>query len=233
VPDGALREKLVDIDNRCLSEAKAIYAIADNTRIRLKKYNGYESTVLYQPAVLQGTLKKGDYGDYILAVSRLEESKRIDLTLRSIAASTENIRLRIAGSGPQEEALKRLAEELGIDDRVEFMGFVGEDSLVELYAGCCAVHYVPYDEDYGFITVEAMTAAKPVVTANDSGGPLEFIRDGVNGCIAPLDPEAQAEKLSILWNDRKLCRRLGEAAHETVAHISWDSVVDELVKWLP
>jgi glycosyltransferase involved in cell wall biosynthesis len=232
VPDGALREKLVSIDNHCLSEAKAIYSIAENTRKRLKRYNGLENTVLYQPAVLTERLTAGDYGDYILAVSRLEESKRFDLTLRAIAASPENIRLRIAGSGPQEATLKALAGELGVEDRIEFLGFVDEESLIDLYAECCAVHYVPYDEDYGFITIEAMTAARPVVTAHDSGGPLEFVRDGANGFIAAPDPEAQAEKLTMLWKDRKLCGQLGEAARETVAHISWDAVVDELLGWL-
>ena len=57
-----------------------------------------------------------------------------------------------------------------------------------LYATCRGVLYVPFDEDFGYVTVEAFLSRKPVVTASDSGGPLEFVEDGASGFVAAPEP---------------------------------------------
>ena len=100
------------------------------------------------------------------------------------------IRLLIVGDGTVRTHAERMAAEMGVADRVEFLGTVGDDRLIELYAGALAVVYAPYDEDYGYVTLEAFLARKPVITAEDSGGTLEFVEDSVNGLIGAADPEA-------------------------------------------
>ena len=73
---------------------------------------------------------------------------------------------------------------------------------LSFYAGALAVIYAPYDEDFGYVTLESFLARKPVVTANDSGGTNEFVEDGVNGYVCEPAPAAIAEALSRLAADR-------------------------------
>ena len=113
-----------------------------------------------------------------------------------------DVHLKIAGAGPDERLLKSLAVK---DKRIEFLGFVDKDKIMDVYAGALAIPFVPYDEDYGFITIEGMMSRKPVITASDSGGPLEFVIDGVNGFIVEPDPVKIAERINRELN--KLSKR--------------------------
>ena len=230
-PDNALREKLVEMDNRCLGESKAIYTISRNVSGRLKKFNGLESTSLVVPPMNAERLKCIGYGDFLLAVGRLEANKRFDLLLRAVAAAKGDFELKIAGTGSRQESLKALAAELGLDARVRFLGAVDDDTLISLYNNCRAVHYAPLDEDYGLVAAEAMIASKPVITATDSGGPLELVVDGENGIVAAPDPDAQAKAIELVMGDLALCLRLGEQGREAAGAISWDPILDELLQW--
>ena len=77
-----------------------------------------------------------------------------------------------------------------------FTGGIDEAALVDLYAGAGAVVFPPYDEDYGYITLEAFLARKPVVTTTDAGGPLEFVDDGVTGLVAAPDADSLGAPMS-------------------------------------
>ncbi len=109
-----------------------------------------------------------------------------------------------------------------------FVGQVGDEQLIELYAGALAVLYAPYDEDYGYITLEAFLAHRPVLTATDSGGTLEFVESDVNGIICEPNGESVADAINRLSGDRRLAAALGEAGFERARKISWDGVVDTL-----
>jgi glycosyltransferase involved in cell wall biosynthesis len=150
--------------------------------------------------------------------------------LKAVAATSKPVRCRIAGEGPARASLEELAAKLGIAERVEFLGWVGDAALVEQYAGALAVYYAPFDEDYGYVTVEAFLAGRPVMTTADAGGVLEFVRDGVNGTVtAPDAPRQLAAALDRFWEDRALAARLGAAGREQVSGIGWDSVIAGLL----
>src|SRR6185312_16209774 len=102
----------------------------------------------------------------------------------------------------------------GVADRVTFLGNVEDDDLIGLYANALAVIYPPFDEDFGYVTLEAFLARKPVITATDSGGPNEFVVDGVNGFSCAPEPEAFADAISALHADRRRAQSLGEAGAE-------------------
>jgi len=101
--------------------------------------------------------------------------------------------------------------------------------LLALYAGALGVFYAPYDEDYGYVTLEAFLAHKPVVTARDSGGPLEFVLDGENGLVCDPEPDALADAFSRLATDRARAAVLGEAGFERARRVTWDGVIETLV----
>lgn len=227
--DVALRDWLMQIDERALGECAGRYTISQTVTARLARYNGLDSTPLYHPPLLARQLTPGPYGDYVLSVARLEQNKRVDLAVRLVAHWPEPLRLVVVGEGSQRRLVERAAEEAGVAARVTFLGAVGDDALPALYRDALAVIYVPFDEDYGLVTLEAFLAAKPVVTATDSGGTLEFVDDGVTGSVAAPDPEALGGAVAALHASRARAASLGDAGRARAAAITWDGVIDRLV----
>jgi len=227
--DVGLRRQIIDLDTLMLGECRRVYTNARNTASRLEKFNGLKAEPLYHPPRLAGQLAGGPSGDYILSIGRLESVKRHDLALRALAMAGGPRRLVIVGEGTQEAHLRRLAEELSLGDRVSFEGRATDARLLELYAGALGVVYAPFDEDYGYVTLEAFLARKPVVTARDSGGTLEFVEDGVNGFVCDPDPAALAGAFSRLSDDRARARALGDAGFERARLVTWDGVIETLV----
>lgn len=227
-PHRQVRDAILRMDRRAIGECRARFTISRNVSARLRRFNGLDSAPLYPPSRYAGRLRAGPYGDYILSASRLDRAKRLDLLLEAAALAGNGVRLVLAGTGPDRERLEGLAARLGLGERARFLGFVGDDELVELYAGARAVYYAPVDEDYGFATVEAFGAARPVVTTGDAGGVLEFVEDGASGLVCPPEPAAIARALAALAADPALAERLGRAGRPRVAAITWDKVVSAL-----
>ena len=174
-------------------------------------------------------LDPGPYEDYVLSLSRLDAAKRVDLFLHALAHAP-GVRAVVAGTGPDEQALRRLASRLGIADRVPFVGFADDALASSLYTHARAVYYAPVDEDYGYGAVEALRAARPVISTTDAGGVLEFVEHGVTGLVTPPEPQAIARSLLCLMADVELAARLGEAGRERVRDITWDKVVTALLE---
>jgi glycosyltransferase involved in cell wall biosynthesis len=228
-PDVRLRDKLIALDNEVLGESKKLFTNARNTAARLSKYNGLTAEPLYHPPPLAGRLRSGPPGNYVFSVGRLEGTKRVDLIVRALARAGRTTRLVIAGDGPLRPQLEELAAAEGVADRVTFTGAVSGDALVDLYAGALAIVYPPFDEDYGYVTLEAFLARKAVVTTTDAGGPLEFVDDGITGLVAAPTPEAVGEAIARLAADQRLARTLGDAGFERASRITWDGVVARLM----
>jgi glycosyltransferase involved in cell wall biosynthesis len=228
--DVRLRDKLMALDRGALVESVALFSNARNTAARLAQYNGLSAEPLYHPPPLAGRLKEGASGDYFLSVGRLETVKRVDLIIRAFAHVDRRLRLVVAGDGPLRRQLEEVAATEGVADRVTFAGGIDDATLVDLYAGACAVVFPPYDEDYGYITLEAFLSRKPVVTTTDAGGPLEFVDDGVTGLVAMPEPESLGAAMSRVAGDRRLARSLGDAGYERARAITWDGVVERLVE---
>jgi glycosyltransferase involved in cell wall biosynthesis len=226
--DVGLRGRLLELDTRVLRECRRVFANARNTASRLRRYNGIDAEALYHPPPLAGRLSAGPYGDYVLVVGRLERVKRVDLAIRALAETPAPTRLVIVGEGSERAALDQLAREVG-GGRVEFAGSPGPDDLARLYAGARAVLYAPFDEDYGYVTLEAFLSAKPVITAADSGGTLEFVTDGETGLVAPPDAAALAAAMTRVARDDALAARLGRAGLARASAITWDGVVERLL----
>lgn len=211
-----------------LASAKQIFSVSKNVAHRLKRYNGLDSEVLYHSLPHEGLHRPGDYGDYVLSVGRLVSMKRFALLIRAVALTQTPVRCLIVGEGRERAALEALVRELGAGDKVQLLGWREPAELISLYSGALGVYYAPVDEDYGLVTLEAFHSAKPVVTATDSGGVLEFVADGVNGSVVPPDPAAFAAVLDQWYTDRNLARRLGQEGALAVRHISWERCVKRL-----
>ena len=137
--------------------------------------------------------------------------------------------MKIAGEGPLQGELRKQIEGLGVEDRVELVGFVSAEELLDLYAGCRAAYYAPLNEDYGYVTVEAFLSRKPVLTTTDAGGPLEFVDDGVNGAVCEPEAGSIAAAINAYAADRRRAASHGDAGYARASKITWDGVIEKLV----
>ncbi|MHB8671361.1 MAG: glycosyltransferase family 4 protein [Acidimicrobiales bacterium] len=220
---------LADWDARALEEARAVFATSGVVADRLARFNGLTATPLYHPPPLHDRLRPGPAGDYVFSAMRLEGNKRPGLLVEALGRIRSGTRLVLAGTGTLDAEMEATSARLGVGDRLELAGFVDDDELVERFAGALAVLYAPYDEDYGYVTLQAFLAAKPVVTAKDSGGVLEWVEDGVTGLVTDGSPAAIAEAVDRLAADPEAARRMGEAGRARVASLAWPAVVDRLL----
>jgi glycosyltransferase involved in cell wall biosynthesis len=183
---------------------------------------------LHHPSDLEG-LRRGD-DRYLFTASRLDPPKRIDMLIEAMRHVPGDVRLRIAGTGPEMARLQAMAVD---EPRVELLGHVSTDQLVDLYADALAVPFIPVDEDLGLITLEAMSCAKPVVTTRDAGGATELVVDGRNGFVVAPDAASVGRALARLVSDRDLARRLGDEGHTRAAGVTWATVVSALLDEKP
>src|SRR5688572_31486668 len=227
--DVGLRDRLMALDEQMLAECRGLYTISRTVSARLQKYNGLDSVPLYHPPLLAPYLVPGEHGSYVLSVARLEKNKRVDLAVRAMAHLPSNLKMIVVGEGSQQPFIEQAAAAVGVSDRITFAGPVGDEELVSLYRDALCLVYVPFDEDYGLATLEAFLAAKPVVTAHDSGGTLEFVCDGTNGFVVEPDPAAIAAAIATIDADRALAASLGDAGRQRARAISWDTVLERLL----
>ena len=223
------QRQLTDWDNRALGEAREVFTISDVVGDRLARFNGLASTTLYHPPPLFDRLQAGPAGDYVLLPSRLASNKRPGLLVEAMAHLRTSTRVVLAGDGPLRDELAQRAEHLGVADRLVLPGYVSDDKLLELFSGALAVVYPPIDEDYGYVTLQAFAASKPVITCADSGGVLEWVVDGENGCVGDGSPEAMARAIDDLAADPAAAAELGARGRSRVDELSWQPVVDRLL----
>lgn len=225
------RDKVVEYDNRVLRRAARLFANSKTVADRLDRYNGLSAAPLYHPPAGAEHFYCAEPWDYIFFPSRLETLKRQDLLIRAAKYMKSPLKILLGGDGGQRESYQALIERLGVGDRVKLIGRFGEAEKYTLYARALAIFFGPYDEDYGYITLEAMLSGKPVITCTDSGGPLEFVRDGETGFVCPPEPRAVAEAIDRLHGDRSAARKMGQAARESykMHNIGWHQVVRSLL----
>jgi glycosyltransferase involved in cell wall biosynthesis len=231
-PEGArIRDWVHHCDARFIPEARKVFANSKTVAERLRRYNRIESEPLYHPPPRAARLRAGVQGDYVFYPSRLEPQKRQELLIEAMKYVRTPVRAVLAGSTRERARYESLVRERGVGDRVELRGFVNEEELIELYAGALGVCYLPFDEDYGYVTLEGMLSSKPVVVTRDGGGATEFVEHDGEGLIADPDARSLADCLDSLYSDRQRARRMGERGREKLLalNLSWRNVVERII----
>ncbi|MBP0628110.1 glycosyltransferase family 4 protein [Cupriavidus sp. AcVe19-1a] len=239
-PDDAkhrgVRDALRNLDNAALGEAKAIFTNSQVVSDRLRTYNNIGSEVLYPPVFQSERFYCNGFSDEIVCICRLEHHKRQHLLVEAMQHTRTPVKLRLSGTSSGEEYPRELAQriaELGLADRVFLdVRWISENEKVEQLANCLAAAYLPLDEDsYGYPSVEACHASKPILTTSDAGGVLELVQDGINGYITEPSPQAVAEAMDRLYRDRVNTKKMGNAARDRLGelNISWSHVLQRLL----
>ena len=229
-----VRDAIRQADRRLIPEARAVFTISETVSGRLERTCGLDSTPLYPPVPGAERFYRAEAEDYLFFPSRLTAIKRQGLALEALSQTREPVRLRLAGGAdfpPHAEALRDMARRLGVAGRVEWLGAIPDEEKHRQYAHALGVVFPPFDEDFGYVTLEAMLAAKPVITCTDSGGPLELVLDRETGLVAEPAPPALAAAMDLLWQNRARARAWGEAARDRYdsLHITWPNVVQRLL----
>jgi glycosyltransferase involved in cell wall biosynthesis len=222
-------------DMKLLPQSRGLFTISRNVALRLKTYCGLNAIPLYPPPRDGGHFHTRPAEDFLYFPSRINRLKRQDLVLQALALTRSQV--RICFSGPADEAgferkCADLSRKEALGNRVQWLGAVSEEEKRDLYARCLGVLFPPLDEDYGYITLEAMLARKAVVTCADSGGPLEFVVHRETGIIAEPTPESLAAAMDDLWDDRERARQWGDAGRQRYSdlRIDWGNVLENLLQ---
>ena len=175
---------------------------------------------------------------WLVTVARLQQHKGMDTViaaLPAILARAPDVRYAVAGTGPDRERLEKLANKLGLGDRVRFLGGVSDRELPALYN--LASVYVGASrraerlgvEGFGIALVEASACGRPVVAGN-SGGIPDAVRDGETGfLVPPEEPAAFADAICRLLADPAAAQRMGQNGRRAVeTYFNWDRVVRDL-----
>lgn len=235
-PEGRALQKVINrADNQYLPEAKRIYTIAENVSKRMRKFNNIESTPLYHPCPDMDNFYCCEYEDYILMPSRINPTKRQMLALEALCLTKSNFKLYFVGKADNEVDEKEFFDFIKsrkLEDRVRCFGFVTQEEKLRLYANAKAVLFIPIDEDYGYITLEAMASSKAVITAIDSGGPLEFVQDELSGEVVEPTAIELAHAMDYLMTSKYAAIEMGRQGKRRLKemNITWDNVVKELTK---
>lgn len=214
-----LRRHIQDLDRDALNEAKSVFVASYEIRVRLLKYLGADSEVLY-PCTTLGGLKSASY-EFLLLPGRLHPQKRQDLVIAAMEHVKSPVELLICGTGESEATLRSMASKM---TNIHFLGSVDDERLAELYSRAIAVPYVPIGEDFGFVALEAALSEKPVITCADSGEPARMVYDARSGFIVPPDPKEIARCIDIFVTNPGVAVEMGRIGRGAVGHSSWEHV---------
>ena len=230
IKEGARRRLIHTADRYLLTRnVRRVFTQSRTISARLQRWGAIASEPLYPPPP-QRAYRCDSYGDYIFAVSRLAPLKRLSLLIEALAQpDAAGMRCVIAGEGEEQRSLQQAISSKGLSSRVTLVGRVDDREMLDHLANCRAVCFPAFDEDYGFVTVEAFASAKPVITCLDSGGPAELVRDNITGKVCAPSANALAAALRELMDDAPAAERMGKAGLETVSEMTWERAVRRLL----
>jgi len=229
--DVRIRGKIRSLDDKFFAECKCYYTISRTVSSRLKHYNGFLSEPIFPPPNLSNKIYTGIYGENIIYLGRLETNKRPDLLVLAAQFCKKGKFLIIGGGRNKDiDRLETLIRELGVSDRCEILGYLPDDILLKHLSEARAVFYAPVEEDYGYVTIEAFLAQKPVITCGDSGEVRLFVQETGAGFVSDKNPRNIADNISKIYDmSSSELRKIAARGYEFAKTITWDKVLKKLV----
>ena len=233
---GNIRQLIKNADDKCFADARRIFSVSDVTQARLKKYNGFDSTILRAPINDPHRFDGGPPQGYIFAGGRINGAKRQQLLVEAVAHAAQGVHLIVGGPADTAEDKVRLEEtvhRLGLADRVTLdVRFLDRQRYADYINGASAVVSIPFDEEsFSYVAMEAATAGKALISTTDSGGVLGLARHRATGWVTEPTPEALADAMSAAISNQRQAIAYGQAAR-SLWHsygITWPATVAALM----
>lgn len=189
------------------------------------------------PDAARARLIREKYGDkkLIFSLGRLVAYKGYEYLVNAIRYLDAGYQLIIGGKGPLQEALHQLVLQLGVEDRVELIGFVADEELPAYYAACdvFCLSSVAKTEAFAIVQIEAMSCAKPVISTRIPGSGVDWVNaDGESGLIVEMaNPEALAQAIQALTSNSATYERLAAGSFSRYqALFTREKMVDKCLK---
>lgn len=192
-------------------------------------YNGTDIPEADEAAVAEVTARYGlDGAPLLLFVGQMNWKKNLRCVLEACAKLKKPFRLLMAGQGPHEKEIAKLAEELGIGDRVRLIGHMTDRAMLNaLYKRATLFLFPSVYDNSPLVVREAAAMGTPAVVTRGSSA-SEGMRDGFNGFLCDDDPADLARVIERALSDRELLEEIGENARKTIP-IPWSILVDEVL----
>lgn len=203
-----------------VSADRVDYYIANSHNVarRIEKYYHMPARVIHPPVNIDRFQPAADHDDYYLMLGRFLVYKHYDIVIQAFQNSDR--KLKIVGTGPEEEYLKSLARGC---ENIEFLGRLSDEDSKKAFERCRAFIF-PSEDDFGIVPVEAMAAGKPVI-AYGVGGACETVEDGVTGVFfseqTPQSVKEAVDRFETMHFDSQVIA-------EHVSHFSYDRFRQEL-----
>lgn len=213
------------LDKTALMRISKIMTNSHVTERRINKFYKRKATVVY-PGIDPKLFRKEDFEDFVLYVGGLsrgsnEPNKRPALAINAMRF-LNNKQLYVIGEGSQRPML-----EANSPSNVKFLGNVSQESLVDLYARCLAVIYPSFDEEFGYVPIEAMASGKPVIACLDGGGVCETVVHKETGFLVKPNPKDIAVAVAKL-QDKALLAEMSEKCIQRALFFSEEKFVEEI-----
>lgn len=209
---------------------KRITKITQNLKSLYKVFNGFNP---YKSITVDADYISHTADTLILFAATLYERKGCSYLLKAFKQlynEFTDIKLTIAGGGPQLMEMKNLSDSLGISDRVKFTGVISHDEIMQLMNECDIFVLPSWDEAFGVVYLEAMSFKKPIIGAIGEGI-TDIVKEGVNGLLVkPKDINSIVENLTLLIKSKELRIKLGNAGYQSIKRLTWENSAAELVK---
>lgn len=227
---------IIKIPNVVISNSKWYMA---NQNLKNEKIIPYGVDINKYTPWLSGSLIRKKLGIHesqpvFFALQRLSKEKKVDVVITAMKYVLDELSdsiLIIGGKGPEEDNLKKLVYNMGLQKHVIFVGYIPETDLPFFFA--CSDLFILHStfETFGVVFAQAFASGKPVVSVRNSCIP-EIVEDGKDGILVKTnDPEMMANAIVKLIKDRNLYNRIKENVRmKAVKFFDWDRIADKYEK---
>ena len=225
---------------KALSEARKVIVVSEKLKKLAKdQFEIGKVIVIHNGVPLEKVLQKDQTLErrrgnrVVLSVSNLICTKGIDLNIRAVShlvGKYPDLRYVVVGDGSLKKSLQRLAHELGLKEKVEFVGRLPHEKVMEYMTNCEIFSLPSWQEGFGVAYIEAMAHGKPVIACRGEGSE-DFIEHGKTGMLVkPRDVNSLVEALDFLLSHPEKAKAMGERARKLVLeNFTWEKNAEKTI----
>ena len=244
-PDEQEPQQRLDMEQGLIQSVDCVIAATEDEHIQMMRYCGATASCLrvipcgvdlklFVPHPRQQAREQfglDPYQPVLLFAGRLDPFKGPDILLRAASLMEEDAQIVIVGGALTDDKelqnLRVLATDLGIEQRVRFLGAQPQNVLPHLYSAADVTVVPSYHESFGLVAVESLACGTPVV-ATRAGGLMTIVRNDENGYLVPRCPGFFAERLDAILRSADIQARLHAGARRSVLQFSWQSIAHQM-----